>query len=107
MTDYLTIVYRITHPDQPKALLDQAEWSAASHTHAIRERNHLQSQRDELLHARQVLGAENIALKAQRDDLLAALQACDEAMSYMSKYDIPLHLPFRVKAAIAKAEGAA
>ena len=40
-------------------------------------------------------------------ELLDALKACDEAMSYMSEYDIPLHLPFRVKAAIAKAEGAA
>ena len=88
MTDYLTIVYRITHPGQPKALLDQAEWSAASHTHAIRERDHLQSQRDELLHARQVLGAENIALKAQRDDLLAALQACDEAVRSIVESEI-------------------
>ena len=39
MSDYLTIIYRITHPGQPKALLEQAEWSAASHSHAIRERD--------------------------------------------------------------------
>jgi hypothetical protein len=46
-------------------------------------------------------------LKAQRAELLEALQACDEAMSYMSEYDIPLMLPAQVKAAIAKATGAA
>ena len=40
---YLTIVYRITHPGQPRALLEQAEWSAASHTHAIQERDELQA----------------------------------------------------------------
>ena len=38
-------------------------------------------------------------------ELLAALKACDEAMSYMSEYDIPLTLPDQVKAAIAKATG--
>ena len=35
----------------------------------------IQDQRDELLKARQVLGAENIALKAQKAELLAALTA--------------------------------
>lgn len=49
----------------------------------------------------------NARLIAAAPDLLEALQACDEAMSYMSEYDIPLHLPFRVKAAIAKATGGA
>lgn len=39
MSDYLTIVYRITHPSQPKALLEQAEWSAASYSHAMHERD--------------------------------------------------------------------
>lgn len=39
----------------------------------------------------------------QRDELLEALKACDEAMSYMSEYDIPITLPAQVKAAIAKA----
>lgn len=48
-----------------------------------------------------------VEYRKQRDELLKALQACDEAMSYMSEYDIPLHLPFRVKAAIAKAAGGA
>ena len=50
---------------------------------------------------------EIVALKELNRELLVALQACDEAMSYMSEYDIPLHLPFRVKAAIANATGAA
>ena len=44
-------------------------------------------------------------VKAQRDELLEALEMCDEAMSYMSEYDIPLCLPYRVKEAIAKAKG--
>lgn len=50
---------------------------------------------------------EIVALKELNRELLVALKACDEAMSYMSEYDIPLHLPFRVKAAIAKATGGA
>ena len=37
--------------------------------------------------------------------MLAALQACDETMEYMSEYDIPITLPGQVKAAIAKATG--
>ena len=37
-------------------------------------------------------------------DLVAALKACDEAMGYMSEYDIPLTLPKQVKDAIAKYE---
>lgn len=38
--------------------------------------------------------------------LLAALKACDEAMSYMSEYDIPITLPDMVRSAIAAAEAA-
>lgn len=40
-------------------------------------------------------------------DLLAAMQACHEAMSYMSEYDIPITLPEQVRAAIQKATGEA
>lgn len=47
----------------------------------------------------------NARLIAAAPDMLAALQACHEAMSYMSEYDIPLTLPGQVKAAIAKAIG--
>ncbi|MGB4499625.1 MAG: hypothetical protein WBI40_13135 [Methylococcaceae bacterium] len=36
-------------------------------------------------------------------ELLEALIACDEAMEYMSEYDIPITLPQQVKDAIAKA----
>lgn len=36
---YLTIVYRITDQDQPRKLLEQSEWSAASHSHAMHERD--------------------------------------------------------------------
>lgn len=43
----------------------------------------------------------------QRDKLLEVLKECDEAMVYMSEYDIPLCLPERVKAAIATVEGGA
>jgi UDP-3-O-acyl-N-acetylglucosamine deacetylase len=47
----------------------------------------------------------NARLIAAAPDLLAALQACDEAMIYMSEYDIPIMLPAQVKAAIRKATG--
>lgn len=47
----------------------------------------------------------NARLIAAAPDLLAALQACDEAMEYMSEYDIPITLPEQVKAAIKKATG--
>jgi hypothetical protein len=38
-------------------------------------------------------------------DLLDALIACNDAMEYMSEYDIPVYLPQQVKDAIAKATG--
>lgn len=44
-------------------------------------------------------------LHAINAELVEALKACDEAMSYMSEYDIPLTLPSQVKDALAKAEG--
>ena len=47
----------------------------------------------------------NARLIAASPDLLEALKACDEAMSYMSEYDIPITLPDMVKAAITKAIG--
>lgn len=47
----------------------------------------------------------NARLIAAAPDLLEALKACDEAMSYMSEYDIPITLQDMVKAAIAKAIG--
>lgn len=47
----------------------------------------------------------NARLIAAAPDLIEALKACDEAMSYMSEYDIPITLPDMVKAAIAKAIG--
>lgn len=45
----------------------------------------------------------NAKLIAAAPDLLAALIACDEAMEYISEYDIPLTLSQQVKDAIAKA----
>ena len=48
---YLTIVYNIVHPEQPRALLEQADWSAASHTHAIHDRDVLQEEHDRLVSA--------------------------------------------------------
>jgi asparagine synthetase A len=48
---------------------------------------------------------EDAMLIAAAPCLLAALQACDEAMEYMSEYDIPITLPEKVKAAIRKATG--
>lgn len=49
--------------------------------------------------------AELRRLHAINAELVEALKACDEAMSYMSEYDIPLTLPSQVKNALAKAEG--
>lgn len=49
----------------------------------------------------------NARLIASAPELLEALKACNEAMNYMSEYDIPITLPGQVKAAIAKAEGGA
>lgn len=47
----------------------------------------------------------NAQLIAAAPELLEALEACNEAMSYMSEYDIPINLPEKVKAAISKARG--
>lgn len=44
-------------------------------------------------------------LMAAAPEMLEALIACDEAMGYMSEYDIPLMLPEQVKNAIDKARG--
>lgn len=77
---YLTIVYRITEPRQPRALLEQSEWSAASHTHAIQERdrliaalNDIQSQHREAFRKIERLHEELAQACEQRDELLAAL----------------------------------
>ena len=47
--------------------------------------------------------AELRRLHALNAEMLFALKACDEAMSYMSEYDIPLTLPGQVRVAIEKA----
>lgn len=44
-------------------------------------------------------------LIAAAPEMLEALIACDEAMAYMSEYDIPITLPEQVKAAIKRARG--
>ena len=72
---YITIVYRITHPAQPRALLEQAEWSAASHTHAIQERDQLQGRLDAANKARNELAAHVDDLLKQRDHWYARLLA--------------------------------
>ena len=83
---YLTIVYRITEPKQPRALLEQAEWSAASHTHAIQERdrliaalNDIQAQHREAFRKIERLHDEIGRVSEQRDVLLAALKLLEEA----------------------------
>lgn len=67
--------------------------------------------RDEIISARAQRQAAHRYIETlldERAELLEALKACDEAMSYMSEYDIPLTLPDQVKAAIHKVtEGAA
>jgi hypothetical protein len=44
-------------------------------------------------------------LIAAAPELLEALEACNEAMGYMSDYDIPVNLPAKVAAAIKRARG--
>ena len=51
------------------------------------------------------LAVQRDALRAQLTTALAALEACDEAMGYMSEYDIPITLPDQVKEAIAAIGG--
>ena len=43
-------------------------------------------------------------VESEHADMLAALTECDEAMEYMSEYDIPLCLPDQVKSAINKVQ---
>ena len=64
--------------------------------------------RDEIISARAQRQAAHRYIETlldQQAELLNALKACDEAMSYMSEYDIPLTLPDVVKSAIAKVVG--
>lgn len=58
-----------------------------------------------VLQSRTGIKPEDARLIAAAPDLLEALELCDEVMSYMSEYDIPLTLPEKVKTAIAKAKG--
>ena len=43
-------------------------------------------------------------VESEHADLLAALIECNDAMEYMSEYDIPLCLPEQVKSAINKVQ---
>lgn len=72
-------------------------------TSAIEFLNELADETITLRAALQAHGEEAAKLMAERDELLAVLKACDEAMEYMSEYDIPLTLPDMVKKAITNA----
>ena len=68
---YLTVVYKITEPGQPREILERNDWTASSHTHVIRERDRaeaelgkLTEQRDELLKVLRMARA-NIAANLQ------------------------------------------
>ena len=80
------------------------------------QKEHMSTQQPEALRLAEILelgsrqfnkeaAAELRRLHAINAELVEALNACDEAMSYMSEYDIPLTLPPQVKDALAKAEG--
>ena len=49
----------------------------------------------------------NARLIAAAPDLLAALQEIAECAPYWSEYDVPLGLPDRIRAAVARATGGA
>lgn len=68
---------------------------------------HVSAMTGEKLHSKSDIAAELAYRDMLIDNMLAALEECNEAMAYMSEYDIPLCLPDRVKAAIAKAKGEA
>ena len=109
---YLTIVYRITHPKQPRALLEQAEWSAASHTHAIHERdqlhadlNDVQDQRRAAFRTIERLHDELAEVCEQRDELLEALKALLVRVADDEDYG-PDHAITIARDAISKAGGA-
>lgn len=131
---YLTIVYRITEPRQPRALLEQAEWSASSHSHAIHERdqlaaelNDVQDQRRAVFRTIERLNDELSQVCEQRDELLQALsmarwsmqsdrdvlvECCARADGSLAPEDAELVAIIDAKlaqidAAIAKAGGAA
>lgn len=81
---YLTIVYRITDKRQARAQLEQAEWSACSHTHAIRERDQMQAQRDELLEALKLAMPALESMRQQwprspHDDSVDVVEVCRSA----------------------------
>ena len=59
----------------------------------------------DIAHMDRTASNDDARLIAAAPCLLAAPQACDEAMEYMSEYDIPIMLPAQVKAAIKKATG--
>ena len=65
----------------------------------------VQAQRQAAHRSIEMLQDELVRVAVIHDEMLTALKQCDEAMSYMSEYDIPITLPATVKSAIAKAEG--
>lgn len=54
----------------------------------------------ENLNSKSKIAAELAYRDSVIDKLREALEACDEAMEYMSEYDIPLMLPEQVKSAL-------
>lgn len=95
---YLTIVYRITEPRQPRALLEQAEWSAASHSHAIHERdqlaaelNDVQDQRRAAFRTIERLNDELGQVCEQRDELLRVLRMARAQLAVNLKELIDCH----------------
>lgn len=113
---YLTIVYRITEPRQPRALLEQAEWSAASHTHAIQERdrllaalNDIQAQHREAFRKIERLHDELWQTCEQRDKLLVTARdiadgvIIPELMTHAGLSEVLLKWQNAARAAIAQA----
>jgi len=82
-----------------------APWILHKLSGEIRTQDNLKVITDINYRLRDGCGEANAKLIAAAPDLLAALIACDEAMEYISEYDIPLTLQQQVKDAIAKATG--
>lgn len=81
MTEYLTLVFRQPINDEARAILEKAEWSAASHSHAIRDARELRNELRELCGERDELLVTIIAAASLALHGTAAKRLLDDAIA--------------------------